>query len=501
MLPAQLRVPAGIALIAGLALLIYWPALTGKFVLDDDILLTESKLVHAPDGLYKFWFTTEATDYWPITNSSFWLEWRLWRDNPTGYHVTNLILHITDALLIWAVLSALEVPYAFVAALLFAVHPVNVQSVAWIAQRKNLLSLLFSLLSLLSYLRSKPVPNTQKAAGSQSSESATGSVWWYALSVFSFVLAMLSKGSVAVFPLLLLLIVWWQQGRLTKRDVLKSLPFFLVAALFTLVNVWFRVHGAAEPLRDATFIERLLGAAGVVWFYLKKALLPFNLSFAYPQWHVTDSDWRWWLPLLAVFVTTVVLWSQRRRLPAKAALFAWVCFCVALSPVMGFIDVGFMNYSLVADHYQHIALIALLALVASGFGLVVTRFSKRTSMVANSLLIFVVSTFTLLAWQQSDLYASQLTLYADTLQKNPNCAMIHNNLAVALAASGDLNQAVDQCQQALALKPNYPRSLSQSRHAVGKNWQRLRGNQTLGTIPGFTTRCCEGSIHLGHRVD
>ncbi len=173
---------------------------------------------------------------------------------------------------------------------------------------------------------------------------------------------MLSKGSVAVFPLLLLLIVWWRQARLTKHDALKSLPYFLVAALFTLVNVWFRVHGTAEPLRNANFIERLLGAAGVVWFYLEKALLPFNLSFVYPQWQVTSVDWRSWLPLLAVLLTTVILWSQRRRPPAKATLFAWACFCVAILPVMGFIDVGFMNYSLVADHYQHIALIALLAL-------------------------------------------------------------------------------------------------------------------------------------------
>src|SRR6476620_7302453 len=149
------QVLAGVLLIAGAVLVIYWPSLRGDFVLDDEILVSQNNLVRASDGLTRFWFSTEPADYWPMTNSSFWLEWRLWLDNPTGYRATNIALHIADALLVWLVLRRLAIPGAFFAALLFAVHPVNVESVAWIAQRKNVLSLLFFLLSAYAYLRAE----------------------------------------------------------------------------------------------------------------------------------------------------------------------------------------------------------------------------------------------------------------------------------------------------------------------------------------------------------
>jgi len=146
------RLFAGAALIAVVVAAVYWPSLHGDFLLDDEILVSQNNLIRAPDGLLRFWFTTQAADYWPVTNSTFWLEWRVWQANPAGYRVTNIVLHILDSVLIWLILQRLAIPGAFLAALLFAVHPVNVESVAWIAQRKNVLSLLFFLLSILWYL-------------------------------------------------------------------------------------------------------------------------------------------------------------------------------------------------------------------------------------------------------------------------------------------------------------------------------------------------------------
>ena len=146
---------AGAAIIIMVAFLAYLPSINGGFVLDDESLLTNNLFIRASDGPYRLWCTTESPDYWPVTNTSFWIEWRLWETKPTGYHVTNLILHVIEALLIWIILRKLSVPGAFLAAMIFALHPVNVESVAWIAQRKNLMSMLFFLLSILWYLKAE----------------------------------------------------------------------------------------------------------------------------------------------------------------------------------------------------------------------------------------------------------------------------------------------------------------------------------------------------------
>ncbi len=353
----RLSVAAGVALITVAAFLVYFPALNGGFIWDDHPLITDSNLIKAPDGPYRFWCTTDPIDYWPATNTTFWIEWRLWGMHPSGYHVTNLILHIAEAVLIWVILRKLSIPGAFLAAMIFALHPVNVESVAWIAQRKNLMAMLFFLLSIHWYL---------KATVSMSIAGITpgrphGGPWergsissfilhpssfhfWYWLSLASFTLAMLSKGSVAVLPILLLGIVWWLRP-LTWRDLAWSGPFFLVALAFTAVNMRFQTFDMKEAIRIAGFAERLLGAGCVVWFYLYKAILPIDLSFVYAQWHIETGNPLWWLPLAAALAVTAVLWRYRKSW-SRPLLFAWGFFCVVLVPVMGFTDVYFMRYAL-----------------------------------------------------------------------------------------------------------------------------------------------------------
>jgi protein O-mannosyl-transferase len=265
----------GAALIVTAVLIVYLPSLNGGFIWDDEILVSNNRLVRDSDGLYRIWFSTKAIDYWPLTNTTFWIEWHLWGMNTTGYHFTNIILHIVDSLLIWIILRRIAVPGAFLAALIFAVHPVNVESVAWIAQRKNTLAMLFFLLSILWYLKNE-IPSVQKHLHTiPYSLSPVSLSVWYWLSLLSFLLAMLSKGSVAVLPILLLGIVWWLRP-LTKRDFVRTAPFFAVAVGLAYVNVWFQTHGSETVIRSATFLERLLGAGTVVWFYLYTALLPID---------------------------------------------------------------------------------------------------------------------------------------------------------------------------------------------------------------------------------
>ena len=491
----------GIVLISAAVIVAYWPARHGGFVLDDDLLLTHNSIIQSPNGLNRFWFTKEAPDYWPVTNSTLWIEWRLWGLNPTGYHITNLVLHIVDSLLVWLVLRRLRIPGAFLAALLFAVHPVNVESVAWIAQRKNVLALLFFLLSILWWLkaeqgtRSNENEVTEKRRGARAESPSAGQevfgIWYY-LSLVAFILAMLSKGSVAILPVVLLLLAWWQRGHVTWSDGLRCAPFFAVAAVLTLVDIWFQTQGSGEIIRDATFWQRLLGAGAVVWFYLAKAVAPINLSFVYPQWDINGGNFLWWLPLLAVLAVTVVLVWQRNSSRQKwvlPLLFAWVFFCVALLPVMGFTDVGFMKHSLVADHYQHIAMIAVVALAGAAISSILDRSSSPIRWTAAISAGVVVVALTILAREQSSLYASPLALYEDTVQKNPaswlahnnlgnalvdanrkpeallefqrtvqlkpDSSVAHNNLGIRLSDAGQWSQAIDQFQQALRLQTNY----------------------------------------------
>ncbi|MGD0653496.1 MAG: tetratricopeptide repeat protein [Thermoguttaceae bacterium] len=461
----HLRAPAGVALFVVAVFFAYRPSINGGFILDDDRLLTDNALIKAPDGLYRFWCTTKSDDYWPVTYTALWVEWRLWAMYPTGYHVTNLILHIAEALLIWIILRKLSIPGAFLAAMIFAVHPVNVESVAWIAQRKNTMAMLFFLLSILWYIKAAmPTASADMAPvrshggpwerdKNHSLLSTLHSPLWYWLSLTAFVLAMLGKGSAVVLPVLLLGIIWWLRP-LTRRDLVRTAPFFLVAAVLSMVNVWFQTHGSGEVLRIASFLERVLGAGGVLWFYLYKAIFPIDLAFVYPQWHIAAGNPLWWLPLLASLMVTAVLWRYKATW-SRPFLFAWVFFCVALLPVMGFTDVGFMKYSLVADHYQHIAIIGMIALVSAGWSAWHRLACSGMPWLATLIAVAAAVAFTFLTYRQNEIYRDAVTLYQAALEKNPGFWMGRGNLASVLYKAGRTEDAVEQYEKAVALNPDY----------------------------------------------
>ena len=459
---------AGLLVAAVLAA--YWPAVHGGFLFDDDALVSQSPIVQAADGLKRIWFTTEPIDYWPVTNSSFWVEWRLWGPHPTGYHLTNVFLHAASVLLVWRVLRMLPVPGAFWGALLFAVHPMNVQSVAWIAQRKNTLAMLFFLLSILWFLKDasrrsegQPAVAEQRRSGRRGKRPPKAGAkagpldpWtsgplddgsrWYWLSLAAFVLAMLSKGSVAVLPGVLLVLLWWQRQSFPGADLRRLWPFFAVAIVFTLVNVWFQAR-AAEPIRDVTLVERVLGAGGVVWFYLSKAVAPVGLTFMYPQWDVRAGDLRWWTAIAAAAAVTVLLLRARRRRVPAALLAAWLFFCLALVPVLGLADVYFMKYTLVADHYAYIALLAVTTMAGAAIGSL-RRPALRA--VAGGGLAVALG---VAAWGQAHLYADPEVLYRATIERNPSAWALYNNLGALLIDRGHDEEAVSQLHEGLRLNP------------------------------------------------
>ncbi len=265
---------------------------------------------------------------------------------------------------------------------------------------------------------------------------------------------MLSKGSVAVLPVLLLLIVWWQRRRIDIWDLVRTAPFFVVAIVLTGVNVWFQKHGLDVMIRNVNFSQRLAGAGAVVWFYLAKALAPIHLVFVYPNWQIKASTPLWWLPLAAVLIVTILLARSilsQRATWRHALLFAWLFFCVALVPVLGFTDVGFMQYALVADHYQHIAIIAVVALAAAGF----SAWHKRMQGAAIVTAVALVGMLAFLTWQQNKMYSTPLALYQATLDQNPDSWPIHNDAGAALRKIGRIQEAIDHYKHALRLNPNY----------------------------------------------
>lgn len=435
---SRFGVPVCLCLAAAIA---YLPLLHAGFVWDDDSTLTGNPLVHSLHGLYRLWFTTDAADYWPVSSTTLWIEWHLWHMHAWGYHATNLALHLANTLLVWTILRQLRIPGATLAALLFAVHPLNAEAVAWIAQRKTLLAMLFFLISTASYLRAETGPGCVI--------TGTGCVGkrWYWLSLGGFVLAMLSKGSVAPLPLVLLGVIAWHRP-VSRSDLLRLGPFFLVAVVFVSIDIWFQRHGSVDVIRNADLLDRTLGAGACIGFYICKILLPINLSFIYPLWDIRPESPLWWIPALGAVGVT---WWLVRGGRSRPALFAWGYFCVMLLPVMGFADVYYMRYSLVANHYAYVAIPGVLAFAAFRWTLWNQQPSRWPVAVAAAVLVLL----TALTWCQVLTYRNARTLFAATLKQNPGCWMAHNYIGAELFPAGQRSEAINHFEEAVRLKPDY----------------------------------------------
>jgi tetratricopeptide (TPR) repeat protein len=443
--------------LTGIIAVAYWPALKNGFIWDDDLMLTHNPLIKAGDGLRLIWFTNKPTDFFPLTYTDLWIEWRMWGMNAAGYHLTNILLHAVNAVLLWRVLVKLfEVDQAaktgftmaWFAAALFAVHPVNAATVAWIAERKNTLALLFSLLSVLAYLRSEAVGARKRNAS-------------YALSLICFVLALLSKTAGVALPVVLLGIAWWKRG-LKSRDVIRAIPFFAAAVIMGLVTIWFQNHRALSadfPQRD--LMTRIAGVGRALGFYVSKAVVPVGLMPVYPQFAINARSAVALLPDVLLLGVIVVLWVQQKRW-GRAALFAFVGFVVMLLPVSGLLSVNYHKFSLVADQWQYFAL--PFAMAAIVFGLAPALRSARTAVFGVAVVVCVV-----LSNAHARDFGSD-TIWQKTLEKNPECWVAANNLGEQLVEREQFGEALKNFNRALQIKPGYSHALM----GVASTYLRMR---------------------------
>ena len=431
-------------LLASATIFVYRPAWHGGFLWDDDDYVINNELLTAPDGWQRIWFSLDSpSQYFPLTYSTFRIEHALWGLNTTGYHWVNLLFHVANAFLVWVVLARLRVPGAWLAAAIFALHPVQVESVAWITERKNVLMGVFFLLTLLAWIAFI--------------DERTRRPWvFYCLALVTYVLALSAKATACTLPAALFLILWLQKKPVNVRRLIQIVPFLAFGVGMGLLAVWWeRYH---QGTSHAVFpflspIERILVASRAVWFYLSKIIWPSNLTFIYPRWTESPAnllDYIWLFAGLAACVTIYFLRRHFGRGVEVAAAF----FVATLSPVLGFIMLFTFRYTFVADHYQYVACIGPVALASAAIVALADTFNQYRTMIVSLAIVAVVS-LGVLSWRQAGMYSDIETLWRTTLARNPGCWMADTNLGLVLFQKGQIDDAIAHYRSALQMQPEW----------------------------------------------
>jgi Flp pilus assembly protein TadD len=540
-------------ILAVVTFLAYQPAWHGGFLWDDAANIATPEL-RTLDGLRRIWFVPRTTQqYQPLHYSSSWLQERFWGDSPTGYHVVNLLLHIGCVVLVLKILRFLRIPGAELAAIIFALHPVNVETVAWISERKSTLSGFFGLAATFWYLKFDDRRSRESYAASDGGLetavpwkfNASGSKRTYAFAIGLFLLGLLSKTAIVTLPLAWLAILWWKRGAISlRRDVVPVVPFLFLSTAAGLMTRWVEYGNIAYRARDLdlSLLDRCLIAGRGFWFQLSKLLWPSDLMFVYPRWDVNAGVWWQYLFPIGLLALLVILWSFRRW--SRALLAGVLVYILLLLPTLGFLNIYFFFYSFVADHWQYLACLGIITPCASGIVLLARRLNWETWLEPATTLVIGGSLF-VLTWQQSRMYTDIETLYRTTIARNPACwmaqvnlgnilykenripealdlfnqasrvkpAVAHYSLGNALMQKGRTAQAIEEYQQALRINPDYPEAqnnlgnalllkgqtpeaIEQYREAVRINPGYAEAHNNLGNALVQTGRAPEAIDHF-----
>lgn len=425
--PASRRVLTGAA-IALSAALAYAPALGGGFVFDDHLLIGGNPLLDGP--LWRIWLGDGSADFWPLTYSLFWVEWRALGASPAGYHAVSIALHAAAAVLLWRVLLRLRVPGAALGAVAFAVHPVAVESVAWISEQKNVLSGALFLGAALLFLRHRD-------------EGGRGR---YARSLLLFLLALLAKTSTVMLPAALLGIAAVREGRLRREDARATAPFFALSLALGAVTVWFQLTRAlAATPSGRGLVERVGGAAWALLSYLRAAFLPVDLAFVSPPWPVLPGEPLYLAPLLALLLAAAAIpWLWRG--PARPALLAIGYHALMVLPVLGLLDMAVFLFTPVANHLQYLALMGPAALLGWAAARLRARWPVPGAAAAGLVLAALgVSTAT-----RATAFRDDLALWRAASEDAPQSLMAAWMHAEQVAAAGSPREALGLLEAAAA---------------------------------------------------
>jgi len=419
------------------------------FVWDDAQFVMDGP-VQGIEGLKQIWTPGVTPQYYPVTYVSLWIERAFFGENANGYHCINILLHFLNSILLWLLLRRLRIPASWLAAAIFALHPVHVESVAWVAERKNVLSGFFYLMSWNLFL---------KWQGSDPRRRLL-----YALSLVSFLLALLSKSVTCTLPVAILIMLWWKAGRLERRQWVPLAPYFAVGLVLGLLTVFNEQGlGAKGDLFEFNLLERVLIAGRAWWFYLEKLFYPNPLIFNYPRWDVAMTNLMAWCWPIAAGAFMGMLWACRRVLgrgPFAGLLF----FTVTLFPALGFFNVYPFQYSFVADHFQYLASLGPIVVVANTLGQylglrpfsAIPRENKFLNLYVPAIILSLLGGITR---THSAVFMNPETLWRDTLEKNPASWMAHNNLAGELVNKGLVKEGVTHYKQVLKLNPTYAKAI------------------------------------------
>jgi tetratricopeptide (TPR) repeat protein len=488
-------------------LICYSPCLNGQFVWDDDAWTIHLEKLHRDlSGLGVIWTKlTSLQQYYPLTATTFWLDYHLWGFWTLPYHIENLLLHLLAVVLFWKLLKRLEVPGAWLACAVLALHPMMVESVGWITERKNVLSLVLFLGALLCYGRFTNFWVSESDSVGPGSQG-TGRKWQaYSWAVFLFLAAYLAKATAFSFPAVLLLICWWKRGRFRlAADIVPTLPFFAIGIAFGGLTSWLeRTHvGASGPDWNLSFAERCLIAGRALWFYVGKLLWPVDLCFIYPRWHIdahSPAQWIW--PILAMLVIGV-LWAARKQI-GRGPLTAVLIFAGSLFPLLGFMNGYFMRYSFVCDHWAYLPSLSLIALGAALVIRLSDYFHGQRALYAS--LPLVLLTFGILTWRHNEIFSDAETLYRRTLARNPDADLAHNNLGLLLFRAGEPEEAIEHFERALQIRPGSAHAhnnLANAYRVIGRPRQAAEHYEiSLKLEPGNANTCNNLALLLATSAD